>query len=194
MIVTGYPGIGKTTLASKNDKIIDLESSSFWKYEEDINLNQTENKTRPENWYIYYCQVAQDLSRQGYTVFVSSHPEVRKYLSTHNQEHFCAIFPALSLKEEWLAKLKERYENSKLDKDLRAYEYSLQNYENNVRTFLYECSYNVEYYYNVVMLDDINYDLQAAINGLEMVNKEKEDYLNNLFNKSQILEQDDVER
>lgn len=33
MIITGYQGIGKSTLAKTNDKIIDLESSCFWKYE-----------------------------------------------------------------------------------------------------------------------------------------------------------------
>lgn len=33
MIITGYQGIGKSTLAKTNDKIIDLESSCFWKYD-----------------------------------------------------------------------------------------------------------------------------------------------------------------
>lgn len=68
MIITGYQGIGKSTLASKSDKIINLESTCFWKYEEDVYLNKTGNKSRPDDWYVYYCQVAQDLSRQGYTV------------------------------------------------------------------------------------------------------------------------------
>ena len=66
MIITGYQGIGKSTLARKDKNIIDLESSSFWKYDKSCN-----SKTRCEDWYVYYCQVAMDLSRQGYTVFVS---------------------------------------------------------------------------------------------------------------------------
>ena len=48
MIITGYQGIGKSTLARKNDKIIDLESTSFWKYERDGYGKKTDkkNKTR----------------------------------------------------------------------------------------------------------------------------------------------------
>ena len=49
MIITGYQGIGKTTLASKNDKIIDLESSSFWKHEEDAFLRKTGEKSRHDD-------------------------------------------------------------------------------------------------------------------------------------------------
>ena len=30
MIIIGYQGVGKSTLANKDDKFIDLESSSFW--------------------------------------------------------------------------------------------------------------------------------------------------------------------
>ena len=81
MIITGYQGIGKSTLASKYDKIIDLESSSFWKTEE---VYGVEKRTRPDDWYVYYCQIALDLSKHGYTVFVSCHPKVREFLKKHH--------------------------------------------------------------------------------------------------------------
>lgn len=62
MIITGYQGIGKSTLARKADKIIDLESTSFWKYERDEYGKKTDKKTRHDDWYVYYCQVAEHLS------------------------------------------------------------------------------------------------------------------------------------
>lgn len=161
MIITGYQGIGKSALASKNDKIIDLESSSFWKYDE-----ETRQKVRYDDWYVYYCQVAQHLSAQGYTVFVSCHQEVRDWLSKHNEEKFCAIFPSKDIKEDWLHRLEERYNNSKSEKDLRAWEHAKNSFDNDINRLWYECQYNVEYYSNVAIIDDINYDLQSLVDKL----------------------------
>lgn len=166
MIITGYQGIGKSTLAKTNNKIIDLESSSFWKYEEDVNLNKTGNKTRPDDWYIYYCQVAQNLSAQGYIVFVSCHQEVRDWLSSHNSEKFCAIFPSKKIKEDWLNRLENRYKESQTEKDLRAYEHAKKSYDNDIYRLWYECQYNVEYYHNVAIIDDMDYDLQKLVDSL----------------------------
>ena len=160
MIITGYQGIEKSTLAAKNDKIIDLESSSFWK------IDKNGDRTRPDDWYVYYCQVAQYLSKQGYVVFVSCHPEVRDWLSTHNEEKFCAIFPDLSVKEAWLNRLKNRYIISNSKKDLRAYEHAKSCYDSDIERLWYECQYNVEYYHNVAIIKDINYDLQELVNHL----------------------------
>lgn len=166
MIITGYQGIGKSTLASKNDKVIDLESGCFWKYEEDHQLNKTGGKTRSEDWYIYYCQMAQHLSRQGYIVFVSCHQEVRDWLSVHNEEKFCAIFPSKELKHDWIKRLEIRYSESLLEKDLRALEHAKKCYDNDIYRLWYECQYNVEYYHDVVIIKDINYDLAELVNML----------------------------
>ena len=160
MIITGYQGIGKSTLARKNDKIIDLESSSFWKFDEDG------NKTRHNDWYVYYCQVAQHLSAQGYTVFVSCHQEVRDWLSKHNEEKFCAIYPSPKLTEDWLKRLEDRFNVSKLEKDLRAWEHAKNSFDSSISRLWYECQYNVEYYSNVAIIDDINYDLEEYVNKL----------------------------
>ena len=67
MIVIGYQGIGKSTLANKDLRFIDLESGNFW----------VDGK-RADDWYKPYCQIAEHLSRQGYIVFTSSHEVVRK--------------------------------------------------------------------------------------------------------------------
>lgn len=163
MIITGYQGIGKSTLAKTNDKIIDLESSCFWKYD----FEKKGTKTRPDDWYVYYCQMAQYLSRQGYIVFISCHPEVRKFLSIHNEERFCAIFPSKSIKEDWIKKLKDRYEQSGSDKDLRALEHAEKFYDSDIRQFWYECQYGEEYYNDVQIIDDINYKLSDLIEKLK---------------------------
>ena len=166
MIITGYQGIGKSTLARKTDKIIDLESTSFWKYERDEYGKKTDKKTRCNDWYVYYCQVAEHLSAQGYTVFVSCHAEVRKYLALHTTEKFCAIFPDPKIKDDWLKRLEDRYNNSKSDKDLRAWEHAKNSFDNDIQTLINECWYSNEYYNNVVFIDDINYDLQELIDRL----------------------------
>lgn len=159
MIITGYQGIGKSTLANKNHKIIDLESSCFWKEEDGI-------RSRPTDWYVYYCQMAQYLSKQGYIVFVSCHQEVRDWLSVHNEEKFCAIFPAKSIKEDWIQRLQNRYNVTQSKKDLKALEHAEKFYDSDINQLWYECQYNVEYYHNMAIIEDINYDLQALVDKL----------------------------
>lgn len=108
MIIVGYQGIGKSTLAGKNN-VIDLESGNFWN-----------NGVRPDDWYIYYCQIAEHLSQQGYIVFTSSHEVVRNRLKEYSKEKVYTIYPSLKLHDEWINKLRDRYNNSKLEKDYKA--------------------------------------------------------------------------
>ena len=97
MIVIGYQGIGKSTLAKKKSGYIDLESGCFWN-----------NGIRIDDWYIYYCQIAEHLSKQGNIVFISSHKQVRDYLKSSNERVIC-VYPSILLEEEWKAKLRRRY-------------------------------------------------------------------------------------
>lgn len=171
MIITGYQGIGKSTLASRNDKIIDLESGSFWKEDDFVEVGNNYSlekveRSRPKDWYVYYCQMAQHLSRQGYIVFVSCHQEVREYLMRHNEEKFCAIFPSPKLKEDWIKRLEDRYNTSGLDKDLRALEHARKFYDNAIGLLWYECQYNVDYYHDVQIINNIDYDLGELVNNL----------------------------
>ena len=106
MIIIGYQGIGKSTIAGENN-FIDLESGNFWV-----------NGKRADWWYIPYCQIAEHLSKQGYTVFTSSHEVVRKQLENSTEDVY-VIFPALELKDDWIFKLRERWQNSQLEKDCR---------------------------------------------------------------------------
>lgn len=119
MIIIGYQGIGKSTLAGKHN-CIDLESGNFFV-----------DGVRDENWYKMYVQIATHLSEQGYIVFVSSHKVVREELANVHQSVWC-VFPQHQLKYQWIAKLEERYKKTKLPKDERAYLNAKECYSQNV--------------------------------------------------------------
>ena len=119
MIIVGYQGIGKSTLAGKHN-CIDLESGNFW----------IDGK-RADDWYKPYCQIANHLSEQGYTVFTSSHEVVRKELEK-SKEQVYIICPAIELKDEWIKKLKDRYESTGLEKDFKALANAEDRYEENI--------------------------------------------------------------
>lgn len=121
MIIIGYPGIGKSTLARKKSNCIDLESSNF-----------AVNGEKVKNWDDVYVNVAKDLSGQGYTVFVSSHGLVTSKLLNCEDVEVVTIFPSLDLKDEWVEKLRERCDQTKLEKDVRAYIRARTFYEDDV--------------------------------------------------------------
>lgn len=124
MIIVGYQGIGKSTLAGKNG-CIDLESSNFWV-----------NGKRLSNWYISYCQIANHLSEQGYTVFVSSHEVVRKELEK-SDEAVVVVYPSLTLRDLWVDKLRNRYKETGLEKDYKALANAEDRYVTNIEELKY---------------------------------------------------------
>lgn len=123
MIIIGYPGIGKSSVSGIENCCIDLESSNFWF-----------NGKRSDNWYVYYCKVALDLSRQGFTVFTSSHEEVRDYLVGHQEETLIvAVYPETWLETDWIARLKKRYEDDPSEKNYKALMNAKDRFEDNVK-------------------------------------------------------------
>lgn len=130
MIIIGYQGIGKSTLAGKYG-YIDLESGNFW----------VDGK-RAEDWYVPYCKIANHLSEQGFTVFVSSHEVVRKELEK-SKEKVYAICPSTDLKYDWIDKLRTRWEESGLTKDYKAYMNAVDKYEENISDLKYSGFYTV---------------------------------------------------
>lgn len=120
MIIIGYQGIGKSSLAGKYN-IIDLESGSFWNCGE-----------RPEDWYVYYCNIAEHLSHQGYIVFVSSHEVVRERLKRHSREPMFCVYPSIHLRDEWVKKLEDRYNETQLVKDFKAWKNAEDCYKVNI--------------------------------------------------------------
>ena len=108
-VVVGYQGVGKSTLAFHNNRVIDLESSNFFVDSE-----------RPANWHIIYCNIARALCKQGYIVCILSHKEVRKELARHPASKQVIVYPTRALKDAWIAKLRYRYEETQSMKDFKA--------------------------------------------------------------------------
>ena len=151
MIIVGYQGVGKSTLASNDTKYIDLESSNFFV-----------NGKRADDWYIPYCNIAISLSEQGYNVFVSSHEVVRRELSTSTNVAKMIVCPAIELKDFWIEKLKARYENTKLvpqegNKNYKAYMNALDRYEDNIKELMKEEGFEIR------IIKSINYQLSDVI-------------------------------
>lgn len=150
MIVIGYQGIGKSTLAARNLKYIDLESSNFW-----FDDPETKQRVRHSNWYEMYCNVAEDLSRQGYVVFVSSHQPVRERL-LKSEEYVITCVPSLDLKEQWIEKLHIRFKESGLEKDYKAYMNALDRFTENITEIINSG-------FDALVINDMHYDLRNLI-------------------------------
>ena len=150
MIVIGYQGIGKSTLAGRDNKFIDLESGNFW----------VDGK-RADDWYKPYCQIANHLSEQGYTVFTSSHEVVRKELEKSKEKVF-VVFPAIDLKDKWVKKLRERYESTGLEKDFKALANAEDRYKENIAELMMG---NLKFY----EIYDMNYSLKDIVKFLEVL-------------------------
>ena len=150
MIVIGYQGIGKSTLARERlqehgmSEYIDLESSCFW-----------HDGKRPDDWYIYYCQMAEYLSREGFCVFVSSHEVVREQLR-NSKERVVIICPSLELKEDWLMKLEKRYTHDVSDKNYKAWMNAEDRYEENIKELLSDD-------FDTFLIESLDYDLDGII-------------------------------
>lgn len=149
MIIVGYQGIGKSTLAGINN-CIDLESGNFW----------VDGK-RADDWYKPYCQIANHLSEQGYTVFTSSHEVVRKELEKSKEKVF-VVFPAINLKDKWVIKLRDRYDSTGLDKDFKALANAEDRYKENISELMFG---NLKFY----EITDMDYNLKQIIDVLNQM-------------------------
>lgn len=144
MIIIGYQGIGKSTLARCNLNYIDLESSNFW----------IDGK-RADDWYKPYCKIAEHLSRQGYIVFVSSHKVVRDELKNCSETVMCCV-PTLELKDFWVNKLFERFAKSQASKDYKAWKNAEDCYEENIKDI-------ADSGFPMIWIDDSEYNLSCKI-------------------------------
>ena len=170
MIIVGYPGIGKSTLASKypGGKYIDLESSNFKElksHEEDLILNSGRRSTVIPGWAIIYVRIALDLSRSGYHVFISSHESVQRALleQINHEDHVFVVYPALSLKTDWLRRLRERYQYTSyteeyIERGKKALLRAIDNYEEDIKK-LHNSSFDE------IVINSMDYGLEELIFG-----------------------------
>ena len=102
VIVSGFPGVGKTYAAKNNKdlKILDSDSSSFsW-------AGFSRNPEFPKN----YIKHIKENEYNYDIIFVSSHKEVRDAL-LENKISFTLVYPNKYLKNEYLERLKRRGSN-----------------------------------------------------------------------------------
>lgn len=151
MIYVGYQGIGKSTAAHTYLDFIDLESGNFWV-----------DGVRPDDWYKYYANIADHLSKQRYSVFTASHKVFRDYLKEKGIE-FTTVYPSLALKDAWIGRLQERYNRTGLDKDYKALKNAEAMYEENIKDMASEK--------NTLEITDINYNLRQLISNYELDNE-----------------------
>ena len=142
-IYSGFACIGKSSVARKKNSYIDLESSSF-----------KINGYHKSDWYITYCNVLEDLVSQGFNVFISSHQQVRDELHKRNID-FTVITPILELKDQWLERLRKRYEAEPTQSNWLALDGVSRYYDTMVASLLVE--------QDKIIIDNIDYDLETLI-------------------------------
>ena len=114
MIYVGYPCVGKSSISGKN-KNIDLESSNFFYHNKELNSVVRDN----HSWIEIYVNIVEDLNKQGFNVFCSSHLGVVTELKKRNIQ-FCGIFPSEHLKDFWIKRAENRYNSNPSDKNKKA--------------------------------------------------------------------------
>jgi len=145
MIIIGYQGIGKTSLSKNGNGYIDLESGSFW----------VDGK-RHDDWHIPYCNIAENLSDQGYRVFVSSHESVREQLRNSCQRKII-VYPAPHLRDAWIWRLEKRHNESQSEKDYKALANAKESYAGNIQKLMWEEGFEK------VMITELPYDLEELL-------------------------------
>ena len=137
MIICGYPGIGKTSMAGTimpigmgEVRVIDLDSSLF------------------AGRAHIYANVAASLARQGCIVLVSTYKELRDCLSEIKDIPIVACYPSLDLQEQWTKKLSDRYRESyfpdESEKNHRTYMRAVDHYKEDIESIKYSGFINIE--------------------------------------------------
>ena len=152
MIFIGYLGCGDNTVT--NRRVVVLDADCF--------LKSNDGSTIPDDWYVYYCKVAESLSNQGLTVIVMWNEDIKNYLIENHTEPICCLVPALELKDYWIDKLTKRYDSNPTDKTFSTLDYVKNHYTEDVNKLLDECNNGKYDYYKIV--NDMNYKLDDVIN------------------------------
>ena len=155
LIICGYPGVGKSSIAGWNN-CIDLESSWF-------SYDKQGNRIYPdEEWVENYCSMAINLASQGYTVLLSTHQAVinqlreAKWILYRDRVRVVIFVPRSDMKKAWVERLVNRYIESDQDVDLRAFVGGIQYWESKMATIRHSD-------FPVYCPDSIDYDFRDYI-------------------------------
>lgn len=112
IIVSGFAGIGKTTVEKKYPgRVIDMESSDFkWIYGDSQTENMEkearkgiDNKRANPKWPANYVEAIKKVAEEFDVVLVSQQDDVRALLEQNGIE-YVLVFPSLECKQEYLGR------------------------------------------------------------------------------------------
>lgn len=106
-VISGFPGIGKTTLFNAENELEFLDSDST-----NFSWEDKEKTKRNQNWPQNYIEHLSEKKSQADAVFVSSHDAVRNALRQSGIP-FVLVYPSLEMKEEYIQRYKDRGSNEK---------------------------------------------------------------------------------
>lgn len=155
MIICGFPCIGKSSVSGVQNtntkfQFIDLESSNLF-----YDVSGNGDYQRHEGWEECYVNIAYDLHKQGFNVFVSTHSAVINELNKRGID-FAIIVPDYHLKDKWIARASERYEKDKSEKNKKALDRITNHFKEDVEGLL-------AYGDNVLKLNTTEYDLTDVL-------------------------------
>lgn len=148
MIIAGYYGIGKTTIAGKH-KCIDLDRRDFIRNAEDV----------LPKWCDLYANTAYNLSKQGYVVFVSIESEVLDALMNYTDDPETKIYtiaPSLNLKDKWIEKMKNIFESNQNFKNKKNLVKVSEHYDEDISNL-------VNKPFELLLIKDMDYKLTDLI-------------------------------
>ncbi len=153
MIIFGYQGIGKSSLAnSPADALyIDLESSMF---------RTPMHPERSEDWFQAYGNIVCDLDKQGKFVFSACHQQIRDYIASEKDLKgviSVICYPSLELREEWLYRLRQRWMDTQLPKDKAALDFAEASYSSSIKALDKDTDYDH------LILTRMNYNLHDIL-------------------------------
>ena len=155
LIICGYPGVGKSSVAGWNN-CIDLDSSWF-------SYDKYGNRIDPdEEWVGNYCAIARQLALQGYTVLLSTHQAVintlreGKWILNKDGIRVVIFVPRADMKKAWIERLVNRYIESDKDVDMRAFVGGIQYWDSKMATIRHSD-------FTIYCPNSINYDFRDYI-------------------------------
>lgn len=185
MIIFGYQGIGKSSLANSPSGVlyIDLESSMF---------RTPMHPERSEDWFQAYGNIVCDLDKQGKFIFSACHQQIRDYIASEKDLKgvVAAIcYPSLELREEWLYRLRQRWMDTQLPKDKAALDFAEASYSSSIKAL------NKDTDYDHIILNNMHYDLMNILGNYynykyyEIANEaeDAQSYLTDISNAGAIL-------
>ncbi|MDK2899137.1 MAG: hypothetical protein PWQ10_324 [Patescibacteria group bacterium] len=119
IIISGYPGIGKTTASKQHSNIIDLECSDYkWVYKDENTKNikkeqrkGTKNRQLNPQWPGNYIEDIINYSLKYDFILISQQKELRSLLDDKNISYIIC-FPNLESKEYYINRYEKRGNNT----------------------------------------------------------------------------------